>query len=191
MYHESLIGFLQQFKAIPLKDQELITAAFEPTHFNEGDYLFHSGHICRQFFFITSGILKITAVRADGMELTHFFIKAGQLCTILDSFEQSLVAEESIVAACPVTVLAINRTELLQLYGRLPYLKELIVQITRQALLDKIRTRNAYLGMDATARYRQFLQAQPDIAAQASQNDIASYLGMTPQSLSRIRSGIR
>jgi CRP-like cAMP-binding protein len=73
----------------------------------------------------------------------------------------------------------------------LPYLKQLIDQITQQALLDKIDLKNSYLGHDSTCRYKIFMTRQPDIALRVPLSDIASYLGITPQSLSRIRKNIR
>ena len=73
----------------------------------------------------------------------------------------------------------------------MPYLKELINGITTQSLLEKINVRNSYLGEDAATRYRNFLMRQPDIALRVSLSDIASYLGITQQSLSRIRKNMR
>jgi hypothetical protein len=67
----------------------------------------------------------------------------------------------------------------------------LINQVTHQALLDKIAIRNAYLGQDSTTRYKTFMANQPEIASKVPLSDIASYLGITPQSLSRIRKNIR
>jgi CRP-like cAMP-binding protein len=84
-------------------------------------------------------------------------------------------------------VSAIHKARLLELYKRLPYLGGLIDRITQQRLLDKIRIRNAYLGQDASSRYRLFMTQEPEIALRVPLNDIASYLGITPQSLSRIR----
>jgi CRP-like cAMP-binding protein len=88
-------------------------------------------------------------------------------------------------------VLAISRTKLLALYEQLPYLKTLIDQITQRALLEKIQVRNAYLGQDSASRYKLFMMRQADIALRVPLNDVASYLGITPQSLSRIRRNIR
>jgi CRP-like cAMP-binding protein len=99
-------------------------------------------------------------------------------------------ADEDIQAACDAEVLAISKTRLIALYEKLPYLKGLINEIIQQALLDKIQTRNAYLGLNAVTRYRLFMMRQPDIALRVPLNDIASYLGITPQSLSRIRKNI-
>jgi len=75
----------------------------------------------------------------------------------------------------------------MDLYARLPYLRELIDGVIQKGLIEKINTRNAYLGLDSAARYQLFLSRQPEIATRVSLTDVASYLEVTPQSLSRIR----
>jgi len=183
----TLINFLQLFQPIPEPHQEIIASIFEPRSFKEGDYLFRGGKICNELFFVCRGILRIVVINEKGVEVTHFFVKENHLCTILSSFNNQTAADESIQAASDTAALAITRTRLLALYKELPYMKELIDRITQQRLLDKIRTRNAYLGQDSAARYKLFLEQEPDIASRVPLKDIASYLGITPQSLSRIR----
>ncbi|WP_298737758.1 Crp/Fnr family transcriptional regulator [uncultured Chitinophaga sp.] len=188
---QQLISFLQLFSTIPAADRELIGAAFHPLTLKEGDYVQRGGQVCRQLFFICSGVLRIVMVNDKGAEVTHYFLKQNQFCTILNSFNTETVADESIQAACNATVLAITRADLLALYEQLPYVQTLINQVIQQGLLDKIRIRNTYLGQEAATRYKLFLMQQPDIAMQVSLSDIASYLGITPQSLSRIRKNFR
>ena len=187
----SLINYLQLYRQIPEEDQAHIEAAFELQHYKEGDTLFASGHKCRKFFFICNGVLRIVVQNDGGKEVTHFFLKENSFCTILHSFHSNAIADESIEAACNASVLAISKAGLLALYKQVPYLEGIIDQVTRQALIDKIQTRTAYLGADAATRYKLFMMRQPDIALRVSQSDIASYLDITPQSLSRIRKNIR
>jgi CRP/FNR family transcriptional regulator, anaerobic regulatory protein len=185
-----LITYLQLFRPIPEKDRSMIVSSFEARIAKEGDYLFKGGNICREMFFIGKGVLRIVVMNDMGIEVTHYFLNENQFCTILGSFNNGVPADESIQAACDAEVLAITRTGLLTLYEKIPYLKELIDQITQQRLLDKIQIRNAYLGLDSSARYELFLMRQPDIALRVPLRDIASYLEITPQSLSRIRKNI-
>ncbi|UOE48944.1 Crp/Fnr family transcriptional regulator [Mucilaginibacter sp. SMC90] len=188
---QQLIARLQQLKPIPVNDQELIANAFVPMKFKEGDTLLSLGHVARQLFFITNGVLRIMAQSDKGNEVTYFFLKDNQFCTILYSFNNNMIAEEGIQAACDTELLAISKNNLLALYEKLPYLKEIIDQISQNTLLEKIKTRNAYLGYDSSERYQLFLERQPEVAMRVPLTDIASYLGVTPQSLSRIRKNIR
>jgi CRP-like cAMP-binding protein len=181
------ISLLRTSRVVPDEDAALILDAFEKRHFAEGSELFRGGHVCRQLFFIMDGVLRIVVQNDKGMEVTHFFLKEGQFCTILKSFKEEAIADESIQAACAVEVLTIGKGKLLELYERLPYLEGVIGQIIQKGLIDKINTRNVYLGVDSTTRYQLFLDRQPEIASRVSLADVASYLGVTPQSLSRIR----
>lgn len=189
--HHKLLSFFELFREIPDGDRALIAKAFLHKSYEEGDYLFKAPKICDELFFICEGIVRIMVPNEKGTDVTHFFLKENQFCTLLDSFEKEKHSNESIQAACPAEVLAIRKTDLLHLYGQLPYLKNLIEAVMHESLLEKIRIRNAYNGLDATKRYRQFLILQPEIALRVSQGDIASYLGITPQSLSRIRKSNR
>jgi CRP/FNR family transcriptional regulator, anaerobic regulatory protein len=183
----ALIEFLQLYRTISKKDQVLIENAFAYKSFKEGAFLTKPGKIVKQFFFICHGVLRIRKTNEDDRVSIHFFLKENQFCTILDSFNNEVTAEESIEAATSADVLEISKIRLMKLYQDVPWLKILIDEINQQRLLEKIKTRNAYLGLDSAARYRLFLNTQADIALRVSLTDIASYLGITPQSLSRIR----
>jgi CRP-like cAMP-binding protein len=186
-----LIAFLELFTDISPGDQALIEAAFAPKSFAEGEVLFSGGYVCREMFFVRRGVLKIVVTNEKGTRVLHYFLRQNQFCTILESFLNESVAEEDIIAACPCEVFSISKTALLDLYSKIPYLEHLIGQIRQQALLDKIRIRNTYLGHDAQTRYKLFLMQQSDIALQVPLSDVASYLEITQQSLSRIRKNLR
>jgi CRP/FNR family transcriptional regulator, anaerobic regulatory protein len=186
-----LISYLELFRPISEDEAGLITKTFKTRSLTEGDYLFYPNDVCNELFFICKGILRIIVQNDTGNLVTHFFLKENQFCTILKSFNNRVIAMEGIQAACDAEVLAVNRTRLLSLYEKIPYLKSLIDQITQQALLDKIEIRNSYLGHDSTARYKLFLMQQADIAMHVPLSDVASYLGITQQSLSRIRKNLR
>jgi CRP-like cAMP-binding protein len=187
----SLIKFLKLFRDIPAADSALLEGILEHRSYKEGSTLLKEASVPKELFFITLGVLKIQTINEKGNEVTHFFLKENQFCTILNSFNNQIAAPESIKAACDAEVIVLPRDPLLKVFARLPYLKELITQIMQQALLDKIATRNAYLGQDSASSYKIFMMRQPEIAFRVQLSDIASYLGITPQSLSRIRKNMR
>lgn len=185
-----LINYLESFISIDKKDQLLIEDVFEKRVFKEGDYLFYPNTICRELFFVCKGVSKITVLKEKGNIVTNFFFKENQFCTILKSFTNQTRAAEGIQAACDLEVLAISREKLLLLHQSLPHIGKLIDQIIQQAVLDKVELRNSYLGLDSTSRYQLFLKQQSSVAKLVSLNSVASYLGITQQSLSRIRKNI-
>ena len=99
---QRLISVLQLTHAIPSADQETILNAFAMRQFREGDVLFKGGKICQEMFFILNGVLRIMVTNEKGNEVTHYFLKENQFCTILNSFNNHVTAHESICAACNV-----------------------------------------------------------------------------------------
>jgi CRP-like cAMP-binding protein len=188
---DHFINFLCLFKNIPQADIDTIIKELTYRKVTEGEVLCSEGQVCKEMFFIRKGVLRIVSQNEKGNKVAYFFLKENQFCSILNSFNNNTPAAEGIEAACDAELIVLKKQKLLSLYERLPYLKELITGITTQSLLDKIQVRNSYLGEDASMRYRNFLVRQPDIALRVSLSDIASYLGITQQSLSRIRKNMR
>jgi CRP/FNR family transcriptional regulator, anaerobic regulatory protein len=185
-----LIDFLQLIRLIDKEDQLIIGDAFTRRIVSEGECLSDPGSINRNLFFICGGVLRIVKQNEKGNPVIHFFLKGNQFCTILRSFTEGTIAEESIEAACDAEVMAISKSQLMALYEKLPFIKVMIDETIQATLLEKINIRNRYLGLDSATKYRLFLTTQSDIALKISLSDIASYLGITPQSLSRIRRNI-
>jgi CRP/FNR family transcriptional regulator, anaerobic regulatory protein len=182
--------FLNFFKEIPAADFELIGQHLQHRDILPGQVLLQQGKTAKELFFVAAGILKIVSTSEKGNDVIQFFIKENKFCTILYSFNGGVVSQESIVAATHGELLVFSRTSLDALYEKLPYFKSLVESITQQALIDKIRVRNSLMGEEATTRYHKFISQQPDIMLRVPLSDVASYLGITQQSLSRIRRNI-
>ncbi len=184
---ESLISYMMSLRRLTEEEKTVIAAYFQASVLEEGDYLFRGGRVCTKFFFIVSGIVRMVAVNDKGVEVTHFFVGENQFCTILASFNDETIAEDSIQCCSSAVVLSIRKSQLLALYRELPFMKDLIDQVNQRRLLEKIRLKNIYSGEDSAGRYRLFLREQPEIAGRVPLGHLASYLNITPQSLSRIR----
>lgn len=163
---------------------------FETQSFKEGDLIFAPGGICRHLYFINQGVIRIMSVSDKGDDITHYFLKENYFCTILGSFLEQTPALEGIHAATDVEVLVIGKDDFNQLVKEDAEFKKIFELHTTHGLLQKIRFKNMLHGHDATTRYRLFLEKLPDIAARVQLGYIASYLGITLQSLSRIRKNL-
>jgi len=185
-----LYQFLQLFRDMPQTDFDIISPYIKIRQAAMGEVLLNEGRTAKELFFVTRGVLKIVSVNDKGNDVIQFFIKENKFCTILYSFNDEVISHESIVAATDAEVFVFSKQRLNELYKKLPYFKELIEGITRRALMDKIKTRNHLMGEEATTRYLKFISEQPDIVLRVPLGDVASYLGITQQSLSRIRRNI-
>lgn len=183
----ALLAALQPFGYLSVADQQHFAAAWQARSAVEGEVLSWAGPACLELFFIEQGVLRSVARPPQGKEVTHSFRREGQFCTVFTSFEAQIPTPLSIQAACPARVLAISRARLEALYQQLPPLRELFARLTQHQLAEKLDLHRAYLGQDAAARYETFLARQPEVAGRVPQQMVASYLGVTPQSLSRLR----
>jgi CRP/FNR family transcriptional regulator, anaerobic regulatory protein len=185
--HEPFLNFLQLYRHIPTEDEAKIAGALVYKEIKVGEVLLEPGTIPQRLYFILEGVLKISLPNEKGSMVTHYFIKENQFCTILKNFTEGTVAQETIIAATNARVVYFEKASLKALYNELAYFKELIGGIMQEMLLNKIDIRTTYLGQDAAERYHKFITTQSDIALRVPLSDVASYLGITQQSLSRIR----
>lgn len=189
--YPALFTFLRSFDNFAEDEAAIITQYTCLRPVKEGEVLLQEGRQANKLFFICSGVLKIVSVNERGEDVVHFFLKPGQFCTILNSFTNNVPSHESIVAACDAQLVVFDKAALQEIYKQLPRFKALVEGVTQKTLLEKLRLKNSFGGKDATERYQTFLQEQAEIATQVSLSDTASYLGVTLQSLSRIRKNIR
>lgn len=186
----ALIAYLSSFHPLTEEDGKAIVSFFHPGRMAEGDFLFKGDKVCKELFFIVSGVVRIISTNYKGDEITYFFIGEGQICTLLDSFLYETITDNAIQVSSDAEVLVINMNNFNALCKKLPFFSGIIDRINQNRLLEKVKLKNAYSGLDATERYRQFLKLQADVAYQVPLNHIATYLNVTPQSLSRIRKAI-
>lgn len=184
---DTFYRFLQQLHPMPDEHWQLLSGGLCVQELKEGTVLLAQGKIARELFFICEGVVRLVKYTSEGEDITMFFLKENRCAAVLDSFSKNIPSDYTLEAACDISVIALHREYLLRLYEKIPYLEALINTITQQGLLEKIRTRNEYMGLDASQRYRHFLQNEPDIVSRVPLSTIASFLGITPQSLSRIR----
>lgn len=184
---EQFFNYLDVFQKITFEDKNTIEQYLEYKTVKEGEVLIQHNKIADQIFFVCKGVLKIVSINDKGNDNIHFFFSENHFCTILKSFTEKILSNDSVIAACDAEVIVLQRNKLDALIEHLPYFKTMLDTIFQNALLNKVELRNFYLGTDATSRYQKFIERQPEIASRVSQTDIASYLGIAKQSLSRIK----
>ena len=151
-----------------------------------GATLLREGAICRKLYFLETGFLRYSGTRDDGETYTKFFTTAPYCFTSQRSFNQKTPAAESIEALEASVVWELPRAaalDLLRLSGWSDFVRCLVqeVQGYTQDLLEEAQQ------CTAEARYAKLLRGNSIILQKAPLKDVASYLGIAPQSLSRIR----
>lgn len=184
---EPLFSALELFQKLSSEEKDVISQNIEIRKIREGEIVLDEGEIAKELYFICKGVLKLTNITDKGGEAVHYFLNEGQFCSNIKSFNENITSNYRIQASCESEIIVFKKEQLFFLYYTISYFKELLGGICQRALFDNIQIRNSYLGYDATARYRKFITQQASIAVRVPLSDIASYLGITQQSLSRIR----
>lgn len=159
---------------------------FSEITLKKNDVLIRIGEKNGFIFFVVSGILRDYYIDDDGNDVTRFFTCEGGICggETLISNEPSAVCTEAlgncILLRCLVSdfkKIIASDSESTKAY----------IWLLKSSLAYKIRRENSFLIKNATERYIDFKRENPDLEKRVNQKYIASYLGITPVSLSRIR----
>ncbi len=156
----------------------------------KNDVLIRIGDKSSYIFLVVSGILRDYYIDDDGNDVTRFFSREGGLCggESLISNEASAICtealEDCILLRCPVSdfkEIIVSNSDATKAY----------IWFLESSLAYKIRRENSFLIKSAAERYIDFKRENPDLEKRVNQKYIASYLGITPVSLSRIRRALK
>lgn len=185
--YTDLIRYLKQFDQLSDDDVNTISADFQKSELKIGEKLTKAGTVVSQLFFISKGILKITLPREEDRDLVYYFLTSNRLTTFLYSVYGNVPAQQGLEAACDCEILSLDKEKLYDIFDKIPHFRTLLDHISHTSIVEMINTKNTYLSHDALKSYQLFLKNEPQVALNVALVDIASYLGITPQSLSRVR----
>jgi CRP-like cAMP-binding protein len=176
-------------KRIQLTDEEFARAVtfFMPKKLRRHQFLLQQGEVCRSYAFVVNGCLRLYSVDDKGEE--HIVQFAIEDWWISEPYS-ALTGEPSgynIDALEDSELLLLERSAEERLLKEIPKFDRLFRLLLENRFVANQRRINATLSTSAEERYLSFLTTYPAIAQRVPQSQIASYLGITPQSLSRIR----
>jgi len=155
--------------------------------FDKKDYLLKEGQICKNNYFLTSGLVRSFYIDNKGNEKITQFALENWWVTNMESYIKSIPSYSSIQAIEKTTVLIIDKIELEKLFITIPKLERYFRMITENMLIAIQRRNDIYLQMKSKDRYDDLIQNFPVFAQRVPQYMIASYLEITPEYLSVLR----
>lgn len=183
----NLSRYLAQFDFLSAQEVEYIVDSFTYKTIRKNEFLVKEGHICDQLAFIEKGAVRAFTGDDTGAEHTTCFSFENQFATVFDSFISREKAQKSIQAIEDSSLFTINHQTFQHLSTTLPswiYLQELL---TRQAFAEKEYYHIHLKNKTAKDKYAHILNEQPELIKRASVEQVASFLGMTPRTLTRVK----
>jgi len=188
---ERLIDYLLHFGHLNQQQIELIKGKAVVRTLRKDEYYQEAGQVPREVIFLISGIMRISYYNHKGDEITKYFMEEDQFVVDLPNYNQGTPATEYIQAILDCEYVVLSRAAMDELSMTIIGWDAIIAKITAKALAEKVNRISVMMTEDATERYRSFLSKFPNLANRIPLSYIASYLGVTQSSLSRIRRSIR
>lgn len=186
---ELLFETIRTYIPLSAEDEKVIEQLFKIKKIGQGEFFLEAGTTCRYVGFIERGLVRYYSSNGDD-EKTYYFSKEGAFICDYESFLPQLPSARSIQALEPTVVYRISYRNLQQLYKDLEYGERFGRLAIEWVFINAIRQITSLYNDPPETRYREFLTLYPDMGQRIPQYHIASYIGVKPPSLSRIRKRI-
>jgi CRP-like cAMP-binding protein len=183
---DMLLKAIRHYIPLSSDDEAIIRSLFRVEKLQKGQHLLQAGNICKNIFFIEQGLVRYYAI-IDGEEKTSYFNKEGEFVCDYASFLPQTPSIINIQALEPSTVYFISHNNMQLLYERVKYGERFGRRALEDVYVNLIHQVNSLYNDPPELRYQIFLTRFPDTGQRIPQYYIASYIGVKPQSLSRIR----
>lgn len=183
--------FFQKFnQKVSLTEQEenVIKKHLTPKKLRKRQYLLQEGDICKSIALVEKGAMRSYLVDPDGQEHITAFALEGWTIGDLSSFHSELPSIQNIEALEDCELVLVSKSSHDELLKTMPKYETYIrLLITDAYMALQKRTLNM-ISLSLDDRYKAFIDTYPNIAQRVPQHMIASYMGLSPETLSRIRS---
>ena len=187
---QALLEYFEQLIPLDNHERELVRSKFHPHLFLKKQFALQHGSVCEYFDFVVRGCLRLYKVGDDGT--VHILQFATENHWIIDiaSFHKKSKSSFNIDALEDTVVLRIGYDDLIDLYIQAPKFDRIFRVLLENHFMQQQERIGQLFSSTAEERYQSFLETYPHLQNRLSQVQIAAYLGITPEFLSRIRSRI-
>lgn len=191
MSENKLLDFLQSFGVMSAGQAVAVARSFQRRQVARNEVLLRPGEVSNEYLVMESGLVRAFVHDAEGEEVTTGFYSVGQVAVEVSSFFSRTPAQEQLQALADCTGWYVTYEQLNALFHTRPEFREFGRLVLVRAL-TRLKARLLSQARDSAAvRYDRLVRDSPDILQHAPLRHVASYLGITDSSLSRIRTGVR
>ncbi|MDP3679945.1 MAG: Crp/Fnr family transcriptional regulator [Flavobacterium sp.] len=175
---------------IQINDEEinLICSFFKSVRTKRNEILVRYDEICQQYYFVNKGCIRLFTINKEGSETSRFFAFEGSFGTALPSFINQQPAFEYLQTIEKSELLVISRTDFYHLVATMPEFAMIYREILELGFITAQKRIYGFQGYDALEKVKWIITHQPHFLLRVSNKMAASYLGISPSTLSRIKS---
>lgn len=191
IFPPEIIAFRDRLTVLGIQSKEedfkYIVPILQKKSFKKGEIILNKGEICKETYFIIKGLVRSFQILPNGNEKTYVLSHENRLFTEQTSFISQTPATDFLEALEDTDVLSFTYNDLMKVYKKSHALESVGRQLSDINFIFAKNKLMSLMNDDATTRYADFLKTYQKELPRIPQNIIASYLGITPQSLSRLK----
>ena len=187
MEKEKLIQFLQNTNLVSFQKAVEISNSFTGKSFHKNDFFLKEGRISNEYLYLEGGFMRAFAFDINGNDITTNFFSGNQVVFEVSSFFNRTISKENIQALTDCTGWFVTYDELNKLFHTLPEFREFGRYILVRGFASLKTRMLSMITETAEERYEKLLKINHEIFQHAPLKYVASFLGITDTSLSRIR----
>jgi CRP-like cAMP-binding protein len=181
-----LVQFLSQFVSFSSKELEQIAVFFKFRKVKKGHLLVENGAVANELCFVKKGIFRIF-YSIEGKEFTRFFAEEGIFVSALPSFVTRQPSMEIVQALENAELLALSYQDLQQIFEISPKWERVVRIVMEQTYVRQQQRIYSLIADPAQVRLERLRIEKPSLFQRVPQYMIANYLGISPETLSRLR----
>jgi CRP-like cAMP-binding protein len=187
MTYDRILAYVSRYVSLTEEETDFFTSLLKLRSLRKRQYLVQAGDVCRYECFVNSGCLRTYSIDDKGQEHVVQFAIEDWWTSDLYSFLTQTPAAYHIEALEDSELVLLDKASYDQLLENVPKFDRMFRVIIQNAFIAQQRRILEDMSLPAHERYVLFLQRYPQFEQRLPQHQIASYLGITPESLSRIR----
>ena len=184
---EQFFSLVRRFGTVSDADLEEVAARSQIVRMSAGEFFLKPGQICHRVGFVLEGVVRVFTLNEKGEESIRGFSAEKGFVSDLNSYYSKAPTMEHWEALTDVMMMVWERADIEYCEQNLAIWYPVTGNITQRILSNNAQERSIMVSEDASTRYQKFMERYPHIIARVPLRHIATYLGIAPQSLSRIR----
>jgi len=185
--HTQLQQYLKSQAEFSEEDLNEVISRFKPLKTKRNQVLCEIDQVCKHFYFINEGCLRLYEIDDRGNEVTAFFALEDAIISAIPSFIMQKPSRDYLVSLYPSELLVIGRDSFFELTEKIPAFMEVYHKFLEFAFIHSQMRIYSFLGMEGIDKLRWVMEHEPKLLNRVSSKAVASYLGMTNSTLSKLR----
>lgn len=180
--------FIRSRSDISSEKLEMINSLFNPLKTDRNEILLQYDQVCKCYYFINKGCIRLFTTTKEGTDSSRYFAFEGNFATALPSFIDQEPAREYLQTIEKSELLCISRKDFYHLVEIMPEFAKIYTEILELGFIIAQKRIYGFQGFDALDKVKWLIEYQPQLLRRVSNRMVASYLGISPSTLSRIKS---